>query len=318
MSQMNPSSARLIDPILTTVARGVRTQKAPVADLLFPRVPVGARGGRIIQFDAEHFRLYNTKRAPGANTKRVQFGYAGSPYALVDYSLEGAVPVELQQEALAVPGIDLAQGAIAKVLNIQDVEREQEAAALALNAASYAASNKVTLAGVDQWSDPTGSDPFGDVAAAKEAIRQQTGSRPDVMVLGPKVVNALSIHEKVLARLRGGAASNTTDRGPASLDELARVFGLSRVVEGAATYWSGTAWVDIWGTSALLAYTTPASAAEMGTPSYGYTYQLTGHPFVEEPYQDRNSKTWYYPVTDARQPVLVSALAGFLISGAAA
>lgn len=317
MTQMTPSAARVIDPILTAVARAAAIQSAPVADVLFPRVPVGQRGGKIITFDSDHFKLYVTSRAPGAATKRVEFGYGSGSYALTDYSLEGSVPIELMQEGQAVPGIDNAQMAIMKVRALQDLEREKQCADLALTAANYGASNKVTLSGTDQWSDPA-SDPFGDIVAAREAVRSQTGVRPNVMVIGPKVYTALANHPDVLARLRGGAGSDSTDRAPATAAELARVFDLAQVIVGDTIYHNGSAFVDIWGTFAVLAYTIPRSMAEMGSPSYGYTYQLQGYPLVEEPYFDRNTKTWYYPVTDARQPVLAGAAAGYLFTGAAA
>lgn len=317
MSQMTPGAARVIDPILTQVARAAALQSAPVANLLFPRVDVGQRGGRVIRFGTEHFKLYVTSRAPGANTKRVQFGYASDPYALVDYSLEGSVPIEIMQEAMAVPGIDMAQGAIVRVRSLQELEREAQCATLATTAASYAASNKITLAGADQWSAST-SDPFDDIAVGREAVRVQIGVRPNVMVIGPKVRNALANHAAVLARLRGGAGSDSTDRAPATLAELARVFDLEQVVEGASIYHDGTNFVDIWGKFALLAYVTPKSMAEMGSPSFGYTYQLLEYPYAEEPYFDRNTKTWYYPITDARGPQLVGASAGYLITAAVA
>jgi len=76
--------------------------------------------------------------------------------------------------------------------------------------------------------------------------------------------------------------------------------------------------VSLIGTFAVLAYTIPKSMAEMGSPSYGYTYQLSDYPIVEEAYYDRNTKTWYFPVTDARQPVLAGASAGYLFTGASA
>lgn len=315
MGQQTTSQARVIDPILTAVARGYRSNAAPVADLLFPTVPVGQRGGRIISFGPDDFKLYGTSRAPGANTKRVQFGYSSTAFALVDYSLEGSVPIEIMQEGLAVPGIDHAQVAIARVRNLQAIEREKQAADLALNAASYGASNKVTLSGTGQWSDAT-SDPFGDVADGREAVRGQIGVRPNTLVLGPKVLTALRQHPKVLDRLRGGKGAGA-DQSPATLQQLSDLFEMT-VVEGGAIYHNGTAFVDVWGKYALLAYTVPASLAEMGSPNIGYTYQLSGYPMAEESYYDRNTKTWYYPVTDARQPVLTGASAGFLISDAVA
>ena len=168
MPQQTTAQARVIDPILSGVARGYRSNASPVADVLFPNVSVGQRGGRVISFGPDDFKLYSTARAPGANTKRVQFGYAGVPFALVDYSLEGAVPIELMQEGQAVPNLNQGQIAIARVRNIQALEREKQCADLALTAATYAASNKVTLSGTDQWSDAAGGDRRGRQSAATE------------------------------------------------------------------------------------------------------------------------------------------------------
>lgn len=311
MPQQTPDQSRVIDPILSEVARSAGAQGQLVAQTLFPVVTVGQRGGRILSFGPDDFKLYATQRAPGANTRRVQFGYSSGNFSLVDYSLEGSVPIELMQEASAVPGIDLAANAIRKVRNLQDLEREKQCADLALNAASYAASNKTTLSGTAQWNDAA-SDPFGDINDAREAVRQQIGLRPNVLILGPKVVTELRSNAKVLDRL-----STASDRPPATLNQLSSLFEV-QIIEGSAIYHTGTAFADIWGKFALLAYTIPGSLADMGSPSFGYTYQLSGYPYAEEPYFDRNSKTWYYPVTDARQPVLASAAAGFLITAAVA
>lgn len=313
MAQMNAATARVIDPVLTAVARGYRSPNAAIADVLFPRVAVAQRGGRILVFGPEDFALANTKRAPGSNTKRVEFGYSSTPYALVDYSLEGSVPIELQQEAEAVPGLDLGAGAIRRVKNIMENEREKEAADLALTAGNYPSGNKVTLSGTAQWSDPTNSNPFTDIQAAREAIRASVGYYPNVMELGPKVYTALSTHPKILDRL-----STASDRPPATITQLQALFEIPQIIVGTSVYYSGSAFVDMWGKHAVLAYTTPASAQDMGSPSFGYTYQLDGYPLAEEPYYERNPKTWYYPNTDARQVVLVGATAGYLVTNAVA
>ncbi len=312
MPQMTTAQARGVDPLLTAVARGYLSPESPIADVLFPIVPVQQRAGRIISFGPDDFKLVSTARAPGANTKRVQFGYSTSAFSLVDYSLEGAVPIELQQEASAVPGIDLGANAVRRVRNLMALEREKQSADLARNAALYATANKLTLSGTSQWSN-IASDPFTDIVNAREAVRQQIGRRPNVLTLGPVVLMALRTHPKVLDRL-----TTSTDRPPATIQQLQALFELDRIVEGGAVYHDGTKFVDVWGKDALLAFTERASLAEMGSPSYGYTYQLAGYPVVEQPYLGRNEKTWYYPVTDARAPVLVGASAGFLFINAAA
>jgi hypothetical protein len=312
MPQPTLSETRVIDPFLTAVARGYGSPNAKIANILFPIVPVGARAGTILSFGPDGFKLVNSARAPGAATKRIQFGYASGKFSLVDHRLEGEVPIEHEEEANAVPGIDLGGQASNTVQDVMANEREKLAADLALNPANYASSNKEALLTTSKWSDPA-SDPFSDINDASEVIRSKIGKRPNVLEVGPKVLNALRNHPKILDRI-----SISVDRTPATLDQLQRLLGIPQIVEGEATYHDGTDFKDVWGKDALLAYTIPASMQQRGAPNFGYTYQLKDRPVVEEPYFDKNTQTWYYPVSDAYQPVLVGATAGFLFIGAAA
>lgn len=312
MNQMTPSQARVVDLRLTEVARGYRSRRAAIADILFPTVNVTQRGGKVIAFSKNDFRLISSIHAPGSNTKRVQFGYAAEDFSLVDYRLEAQTAYEIQEEAGVMPGIDAIAVSLRKVQDAMAREREHAASVLARNDALYGSNNKETLSGTGQWSHPD-SDPIADVLEAKESIRQQVGERPNVMVLGPKVLTALRNHPKILDRL-----SISADRPPASMDQLQALLEIPRIVEGEEIYYDGTQFQDVWGKDAILAYTTPASLAEMGSPSYGYTYQLEGRPVVEEGYDDRNTNSWINPVADARKPYLVGASAGFIFKSAAA
>ena len=310
MPQMTPAEAAVVDPILTEVARGYGSPNAKIADILFPRVDVTSRSGTILVFPPDAFKLVNSARAPGSNTKRIRLGYGKGNYALVDHSLEGEVDNVSEEEAQTVPGIDLGSHAVNTVQDIMANEREKQAADLALDANSYDANHKETLSGTDLWSN-SASNPFEIVNDAREAVRKSIGKKPNVFTLGPSALMFLRNHPKVLDRI-----STTVDRVPATIEQLQRLFEIERIVEGEATYYDGKEFKDIWGFDALLAYTTPATMQQRGSPSFGYTYQLKGRPNVEEPYYERNTKTWYYPVNDARMPVLVGASAGFLIKNA--
>lgn len=304
--QMTPAQARVIDPILTEVARGFRPAEA-VGSMLFPAVPVDQRGGKIVEFSSEDFRIYATARAPGANTKRVQYGYSGRAYALEQHALEGVVPFELLQDANAVPGIDLARVAVMKTQRIIALRTEKAQADLATTPANYASGMTQALSGTAQWSDYTGSNPSVDIENAKEAVRAKIGLRPNTVVLGAAVFAKLREHPKILDRIK------YTSRDVVTTDLLAALWGVARVAVGDAVYATdaGT-FVDVWGKNVIVAYTEVGSLAEMGLPSFGYTYQLRGFPLVEQPYQDRNAKSWIYPVTDELSPVIAGNTAGFL------
>lgn len=312
MPQMTPSKARVIDPILTAIARGFESQFPLIANLLFPVVPVQQRGGAIITFGREQFQVIDTRRAPGADTKSIDIGYGSGKYALVDNRLMGKVPVEIMEEAEAVPGIDLAGKTISVVQAKMSLEREVNAAVLARASGAYAAGNKVTLSGADLWTAAS-SNPFVIIEAAKEAVRKKIGRRPNLMVLGPAVLTALRIHPLVLDKL-----STATDRTPATVAQLQLLFEIETIVEGQAIQDVNGSFNDVWGNDAILAYVTPKSLQEMGSQNYGYTYQLSSRPIVEEAYFDNSKNSYMYPVSDASQVVLTSADSGYLIKSAVA
>ena len=70
--------------------------------------------------------------------------------------------------------------------------------------------------------------------------------------------------------------------------------------------------VDVWGGDAVLAYVPPAGLRQMALPSYGYTYQLSGHPLVEPSRWDADIRSWKNDVLDEFSAELVGADAGFL------
>lgn len=311
MTQMTAAQARVIDPVLTEVARGYVNSGLGAGYALFPRVNVAQRGGRVISFGREAFRLYTTGRAPGSATARIQKKYGSDPYSLEQHSIEETVPYELMDDAAQVPGIDLGAAAVRSALDIIRLRLEKYQADLARNDALYASTNKDTLSGTSQWSHAS-SQPIVAIEAAKAAVRSQIGIRPNTLLLSGAVFDVLKQHATIVDRIK------YTSREVATPELLASIFGVERVVVADAVWHNGTAMVDVWGKDAILAYTALGSIPDAGRPSYGYTYQLTGAPMAEEPYQDRSHKSWIYPVTDEVSPVIAGADAGFVFKNAVA
>jgi hypothetical protein len=248
----------------------------------------------------------------------VQFGYAGSPFALLDYSLEGSLPIETMQEAQASDTgftIDAAAMAINGVQDIMALRLELQQATLATTLGNYPAANRITLSGTAQWSDLTSgvSDPVNVVETAKDAIRAATGKRPNTMVIGAAVWKSLKQHPKVIDRMK------YTGRDIPTVDILKGLFDVSTVaVADAISADDSGVFSDVWGKHVVLAYTETSPLAAMGTPTFGYTYNLGGYPFVEEPYYERNPKTWFFPVTRSEAPVIAGSSAGYFIQNAVA
>ncbi|MFW2438064.1 MAG: hypothetical protein ACN4GR_01685 [Arenicellales bacterium] len=307
--QMNPSQARVIDPILSNHAQKHRNAQF-VLEALFPVVMVGQRGGRVIKFNKDSFRRFSTRRAPGTNTKRVQFGYASDPIALMQDSMEGQVPIELLDEARAVPGINLGANAVETVLDVMGLGVEYERAQIATDANNYG-TNKETLAGTDQWSDPA-ADVKTQINDAKQAIRKRVGHMPNILTISSQAQSDLESNTAIKEQFKYTSSESIT------LDMLARYFQVEKVIvpeavslpDGAA---DSADLEDVWGNFAVLAYV-PPNAKTIDVPSFGYTYRLNGHPLVEQAYFERNPKSWFYPVTVEERAYHTAADAGYLFT----
>jgi Phage major capsid protein E len=314
MRAMTPQQAGVVDPVLSTYARGYANQEF-IAQRIAPAADVPSRSNRQIRFGKDGFRRLNTRRAPGAPVLTVQYGFASDPVSLVQDALQGLVPVETAEEASRVPGINMGQMAVKMVLDQLDLGLEIDTATLLRAPTLYAASNKVTLAGTDQWSDYAASDPKADVKEAREAIRRQIGRYPNKLTLGAAVFSVLTDHPKVKEQFKYTSSDSITEA------MLARYFEVDEVLVGKAIYLpDGTAdnaaATDVWGKDAILAYV-PTGGNWM-VPSFAYTYRLMGYPMVESPWYDRDIKSWKYPTTMERRPYAVGADAGFLFTNAVA
>ena len=311
MSQ-TPAQTRVVNPILSTHARGYR-RPGNVARALFPFAPVPAYGGQVIQFGKEGFRLYNAKRAPGQNVKRIEFGYAGVPYAIVPQALEAKVPWERMKDAAAVPGIDLASRSINTVLGSLELGHEYDCAQIATTAANYDNDHKVTLTGANSWFVDT-VDPTADVLLGQQAIGDSIGIEGNTVLLSGKAFNACRTNPKIIERIK------YTGRDTVTAELLAALWDVERVVVGRAKVATGVADVlsDIWGLDVVVAYVAPENpdGNDQDEPSYGYTYQIEGMPSVEDPYSEKSCRSWIYQVANDCTPVASGMTAGYLIKGA--
>lgn len=302
---MNRAAVRVVDPVLSSVALGYKDPDF-IGTQLFPVVESPASGARIIRFGKEAFLQYLLRRAPGAKTARVQFGYASDPIALLQDALEGQVPREWMRDVSQAPNVNLATRAINSVMRVIYRALEIEQAALAQDAAQYDATHKVTLA--TPWTTVT-ADLKADVDAGKAAVRASLGVEPNILEVPYTAFLGMQNNTKVKDQFKYTSSESIT------ANMLAQFLGVDRVVVGKGVYAASAAsdFTDIW-TKAVLAYT-PVNGQTIDEPSYGYTYVGEGQPLVEEPYFDKTVKSWIYPMEYERRPYITAMSAGYLISG---
>ena len=305
---MNQQQVRVIDPILTSVSQGYQNAEF-VGSVLFPAVPVGVSGGQIIEFGKESFKKYNLRRIPGTGTKRINFGYAGKPFALVQDALEVPVPREDMRDAQKVPGINLGTEAANTGMDIASLALEIDQATIARNAANYDSDHKIDKAAA-KWTN-NANNPTTDISVGREAVRQSIGRYPNVALVSATAFAAAQNNTNVKENFKYTSSDSIT------AEMLAKLWQVEEVRVGMAV-WSDDDgdFTDVWGNDVILAYV-PKTVRSRRQPSYGYTYTMEGHPMVEVSYYDNNAKSWIYPVTYERAPVLAGMSAGYLIQNVA-
>lgn len=123
-----------------------------------------------------------------------------------------------------------------------------------------------------QW-DRSGSDPIKDIATQVLGMARRTGFRPNILVIGPDVYNALLQNTAILERIK------YSERGIISDELLRTVFGVDRVVvtwtiENTAPDGAADAMGFMNSKSALLVYSPPNPG--LMQPSGGYIFTWAG------------------------------------------
>ncbi|HKV94890.1 MAG TPA: hypothetical protein VJW20_20260 [Candidatus Angelobacter sp.] len=243
-----------------------------VAEALFPRVEVLKQTDLFWTFGRENQALReNTLRAPTAAAERIQQTLSKNPYSTTDHALARLISDEERGNFMAG---DLEQWATQTIMDKLMLDEEVRAAAIALNAANYAGTNNVMLAGASQWSayltNNDLSNPIQDVETAKSQIRQ-IGQEANVMIIGDPVYKALRAHPQIVDRFK------FVNGGQITLQQLAQVFGIERVLLASAIQLDQANNASfVWGKSAVLAYAQPNS--NFYDVSFGKTFVWTQAP----------------------------------------
>lgn len=249
----------------------------------FPVVP-GLKDdtGLIPTFGKAHLRHYTTsKRAVyDESDHRINFEMGTDlKYSIDYYDLETYVPDRIKKQFRSP--FDALAGAQLTVAEALFLEREVAAAA-ALTSTSILSQN-VTLSGTDQWTNPTASDPLGDIDAAVAAVRAALGVDPNVISIHHDVLVALRRHDafKALATagIQGGQQFRDRLSVNSTIEALKAYYGFEKVIvptNRRVTSKPGQTDTvgQVWNKDVIVFYVPPAPG--LFQQSLGYSFQVEG------------------------------------------
>ncbi|MHA1859160.1 MAG: major capsid protein [Candidatus Thorarchaeota archaeon] len=279
---MNPTQHDVhINGPLTNISVAYMQDRAGfVADQVFPNIPVAKQSDLYWAYDAGYFnRDEMEKRADATESAGGHYKVTTDNYFAEVWAFHHDIGDQRRanSDAPLQPDREATELVSMKALLKREV----------LWASTYFATSVWTLdkegvaAGPTgdqflQWNDAA-STPLEDFRAARTAQMLLTGFRPNTLVLGPEVYDALLDHPDIIDRVKyGQTPGRPADIGTEDLSQLFKIPNVY-VMEGiknTAAEGAAASNAFIGGKSALLCYSAPSPG--LMTPTAGYTFSWTG------------------------------------------
>ena len=239
-----------------------------IADRVFPTVRVRNRSDVYYVYDRSYwFRSDAELRGPGAESAGSGWQVTTDSFSCNVYAIHK--DIDDQTRANADSPLQLDRDATEFVTQHLLQRREQAWVSTYFTTGVWA--TDVTPA--NKWSDYVSGDPIGDLRTGVITMAKNTARKPNTLVMGAEVWNALQDHPDFLDRIK------YTQKGIVGPDLLASLIGVERVmiawsVKNTAAEGATPSYDFNLGKNALLMYVAPNPG--LNTPTAGYTFRWTG------------------------------------------
>ena len=258
-------------PLTNFSQKFLQEQTAFVSTQAFPNLPVTKQSDLYYVFDrADFYRDEAAERADGTESQGGSFNLSTNPYFARVYAFHKDVTD--RQRANQDSAIQLDESATQFITHKLLIRRERVMQARLFATSLWA--NDVTPTNL--W-DSANGDPIVDVRTGVRTVHQNTGYRPNKMLIGRRAYDALLDNDNVLSRITGGS----TRAMPAQVQRelLAQLFELDQIYVMDSVYNSAVEGATesntfIGGNNALLYYA--PNSVGLNEPTAAVQFSWTG------------------------------------------
>ncbi len=267
-----------IDKALTQISVGYfQDASIYIADKVFPTIPVMKQSDRYFMYKKEDwFRDDAEERGLGDESAGGDYEIDNTPtYFCRKYAYHKDVFEEdrVNSDDPLTPDSDAVDFITDKLL----LRRECQWASTYFKTGVWstdwvgAAADNASAKQMKYWSDST-SDPIGDIKKRCTDIQETTGKRPNTLVIGQRVFDALSEHPDVLDRIK------YTETGVVTTSLLASLFNVERVliagaIKNTAEKGQTASMEFIFGKNALLCYVEKRPGLKKASAGYIFVWK---------------------------------------------
>jgi hypothetical protein len=262
------------DPAILAVVMAYHNESL-IADLVLPRLRVLKQEYRWYEWSkAESYTIPDTSVGRRSAPNEVEFGATEKAGVTKNHGLRDPIPQDDIDNAPT--GVDVLGRAAEGLADMIRLDRERRVANMVFSASAYATSNKTILAGTSQFSDPVNSKPISVITTGLGIPLV----RPNVIVMGQAVWDALRQHPEIVSAVLGNAGT----KGLVSREQFAMLFELTEVLVGSgfvntAKPGQTATYGRLWGKHMLLFRRDPLAdpTRNANRPTYGFTAE-SGEP----------------------------------------
>lgn len=304
----------IVDKLLTNVSNQL-VPEGYISELLLPELPVVQTTGLIGKYSNDHLRIIDTTVGGKGMYPMVDTVVrSSSSYKLVDHALKELLG-EDDFDNVEKP-FDAEQDSVVALTTHLWLEKEK---GLADAMAGGTITQGVTLAGGDQWSAYSTSNPLEDLRDGRKGVRGGCGMKANVAFMDEDVADTLRFHPQLLDNL------GFKDNRPGGLQdsELAKALKVDKVLVAEVVYNSSLqpaadSLAPVWGKHFWYAHI-PQTAARR-QQSLGYRVQKAGQKprQVFKSYPDEPVNSTKIIVKDKYQQVITNANCAYRITNAIA
>lgn len=251
------NDVQLVEPVLTNMLIGYRqSEDMFIASRALPVVPVGNDSGTYPILTKKYwFTDGLQRRAPGDPFARGDYGVESGTYKTKQWALDKAIADE--ERANSQLPLELETVAVEYLAQKSLIRKEREFASNFMTTGVWGTDNTSAT----DWDDYTSGDPVADIGTAARTIAGNTGKRPNTLIVGEIVHDALINHPDILDRIKYVMMANQVN----SQQALLSILGISNYLVGYAVYanineaeaFTATPIID---DDALLIYSNPSAS----------------------------------------------------------
>lgn len=269
---------------LTTamIAYGQQSSENFVADKIFPVVPTNFATDYFYKFGRKSFlQTSAAKRAPGTETPGVEWTFTRDTFACEVWGLHHDIEDQLRANADSVFELDRSG---TELITEQMLLRREKEFLSSFFVSTPWAENVVGVASAPTGTqfiqfDLAGSSPMATFRKAILRFRKRTGMKPNFVLMGAEVWDALIDHAEIVDRVKFTQEGFLTESLVAKAIGVANVY-VSYGVEATSAAEELTADLNpatsfLASKSMLLGYAAPRPSRS--TPSAGYTFAWNGY-----------------------------------------